>query len=433
MKIGLEVHVSLPTESKLFCSCRTYAEEPNTAICPVCTGMPGSKPVLNERALSIAVNIARALMCKVPTATSFVRKVYFYPDLPKSFQITQKDGPVGVDGKLFLEDGKEIRIRRIQLEEDPAKILRQDDYTLIDFNRSGTPLVEIVTEPDILNEKELREFMTELKSILYYLGVDIDRELKADLNISLSDVRVEVKNITGTKNLLDAAKYEIERQEKAIKSKQGIIHETRSYIEKEMSTAPSREKESDEEYGFIFEPDLTIYSTKRTNPVKAVYASKLAKEYANKYKVKEAAMRELILFNRDALALIESSKGKYDMKAIITAIELLQRYVKGKSRTSSETLGKVASLVEKGMYPDKETILQIEAGKDTNLGGNAASTAEIDKEIKQLIKENSALLKEYKKNTKVFNFIVGSVMKKYKANPRLVSERLEKILSSFRQ
>ncbi len=426
MKIGLEVHVGLPTKSKLFCSCRTYAEEPNTAICPVCTGMPGSKPVLNKKALEISVSIAKALKCKVPDSTSFVRKVYFYPDLPKSFQITQKEDPVGLDGKVSLDGSKEIRIKRVQLEEDPAKIIRQDEYTLIDFNRSGQPLVEIVTEPDISTEEELRSFMTELKSILYYLGVDTSSELKTDLNISLSHARVEVKNITGMKNLLDATRYEIQRQEKLVKSGQDVLQETRSYNERDMLTASSREKESDEEYGFIFEPDLTVYSTKKITPVAAVYASEFARKYSKKYEVKETALRELVLFNRDAMEIVDALKDRHSIKAVITAVELMQRY--SAEKAGIDTVEKITAMVEKGLYPDKDTILRLEKGGKVDMNQRAAAEEDIDKEIRRLIKENSKLLGEYKKNRKVFNFIVGSVMKKYKSNPRFISERLEHIL-----
>ena len=145
MRIGLEVHTGLPTRSKLFCSCRTYVEEPNTAICPICTGMPGSKPMLNREALVFSVGMAKALNCSVLDRVSFVRKVYFYPDLPKSFQITQTQQAVGSKGHVAMHNGKKVGIRRVQLEEDPAKIMREDGYTLIDFNRSVQPLVEIVT------------------------------------------------------------------------------------------------------------------------------------------------------------------------------------------------------------------------------------------------------------------------------------------------
>ncbi len=152
MKIGLEIHVALPTQSKLFCSCSTSGTEPNTEICPICMGFPGSKPMLNETAVAIAKGISHALHCTVRDEISFVRKVYFYPDLPKSYQITQTDGSIGAVGYLDIEE-KRIHIRRVQIEEDPAKLVREGAMTLIDFNRSGMPLVEIVTEP---RHKQLR-------------------------------------------------------------------------------------------------------------------------------------------------------------------------------------------------------------------------------------------------------------------------------------
>ncbi len=367
MRIGLEVHTGLPTRSKLFCSCRTYVEEPNTAICPICTGMPGSKPMLNREALAFSVGIARALNCSVLDKVSFVRKVYFYPDLPKSFQITQTQQAVGSKGHVSMPSGKKVGIRRVQLEEDPAKIMREEGYTLIDFNRSGQPLVEIVTEPDITSEEELREFMTELKSILYYLDVDIDRELKADLNISMGEGgegkgKVEIKNVTGMKNLLDAARYEVQRQGKLMDSGKKVETETRSYNEAKMETVSSREKESDEEYGFIFEPDLTVYSTAKIKVKEPVYASKIAKELAGKNSDKEETIRELVLFNRRALELLESAKGKHEIKNAITAVELLQRY--GTEKSGHKELEKVIALLEKGSYPDKGTIHDLEQGKE---------------------------------------------------------------------
>ncbi len=227
MKIGLEIHVALPTKTKLFCSCSTEeTDEPNSNVCPICMGFPGSKPKLNEKAVYIAKSISNVLNCKIRDEISFVRKVYFYPDLPKGFQISQLEGSIGYEGYVKISN-KEIRIRRIQIEEDPAKIIRNGDNTLLDFNRSGVPLVEIVTEPDISTEDELREFLHEIRSILYYQGVDINRELKADLNISIVGDRVEVKNVTGIKNLISAAEYEIYRQNKIIEAGGVPAKETR--------------------------------------------------------------------------------------------------------------------------------------------------------------------------------------------------------------
>ena len=281
MKIGLEVHVALPTKTKLFCSDLAYEnqEEPNSNVCPVCLGLPGAKPVLNQKALEISVGIAKALNCEITEKTWFVRKVYFYPDLPKGYQITQLDGAVGIKGYVDL-NGKKIGIRRVQIEEDPARIIREKDYTLIDFNRSGVPLNEIVTEPDITSLEELKNFIEELRSMLYYQGVNINQELKTDLNISLAEKRVEIKNVTGVRNLIAAAEYEIKRQSALIKEGKEINAETRSYKEDSNETVSSREKETEEEYGFTFEPDLTFYDTTKLAIQKAIIASSVAKELA---------------------------------------------------------------------------------------------------------------------------------------------------------
>lgn len=427
MKIGLEVHVGLPTKTKLFCRCQAYATEPNTAICPICTGIPGSKPMLNKQALSISVDIANALRCNINKETSFVRKVYFYPDLPKSFQITQKDLAVGYSGSLNLNN-KIVRIRRIQLEEDPAKILREDNYTLIDYNRSGQPLVEIVTEPDINSEEELRLFMNELRSILYYLGVDITQDIKADLNISLSDSRVEIKNVTGLKNLIDAAKYEIQRQEKLIQANQKISQETRSYSEAKLSTISSREKESDEEYGFIFEPDLTIYNLQNITPKKPIYVSSIAKDYSRKYGVTESQLLEIISFDKISLEFIQFFAGKYDMKSILNAILSFKRY--SKSEPNKINIEKAIQLVEKGSYIDGKIISALEKGEEININNNITNTDEIDSEIRYIINNNKQLLVDYKTNKKAMNAVIGMVLKKFKTNPKIISERLEYILSS---
>lgn len=423
MKIGLEVHVALPTKSKLFCACSTTAEEPNSAICEICMGFPGSKPMLNKSALDYAVNVSNALHCKTNSKTSFVRKVYFYPDLPKSYQITQLHDAIGVNGYVELE-GKKIGIRRIQLEEDPAKVVREDGYTLIDFNRSGVPLLEIVTEPDIKSEEELREFLNELKSILYYLGMDIEKELKVDLNISVGAERVEIKNVTGLRNLVDAARYEIKRQEELTKKKQKIIQETRSYNESSQKTEGSREKESDEEYGFIFEPDLTFYSTKSYSIKKPTYTGSISRELAKKYGAKEKTILELIQFDKASLELIEHAKGKWEMQKIIGVIESLKKY--DAMDIGKEKFAKLLDLSKGGNPITENVIKQVRKGAEVVI--SAVSSEKIDAEIKGILKSRKELLKEFKKNPKSLNFLVGEVSKKLKANPREVAERLRLVL-----
>ena len=429
MKIGLEIHVSLPTKSKLFCSCSNSATEPNSAICEVCMGLPGSKPVLNKGALAIAKRVAEALNMKINERTSFVRKVYFYPDLPKSYQITQLDEPIGTNGHLDI-DGKQIHIRRIQLEEDPAKLVRGDDYTLIDFNRSGKPLVEIITEPDIASEDELRSFIAELRSILYYCDIEINEEMKTDLNISGIDSengeRVEVKNITGIAGLTGALRYEITRQSELARKGTRVERETRSYNEAEMRTVAMRKKESDEEYGLIYDADLTEYDLSKVKIEKPIIASRVAHEYASKYGFDPKILLELIMLSKESLLLIDASKGKYPAQAITAGIEYLKKY--DKINISRDSFNSLLNIVEKKGMVNKETIEKIEKGEKVE-SYSGISDEELERTIESMINEKSILLNEYEKNKKVFNFIVGRVAKEKNLDPHYVSEKLNKVLS----
>ncbi len=425
MKIGLEVHVALPTETKLFCSCSTNADEPNTSICPVCLGFPGSKPMLNDAALKSALTVAKALHCKINDNTYFLRKVYFYPDLPKSYQITQLDGAIGHGGYVDISK-KRIRIRRVQLEEDPAKIIREDEYSLLDFNRSGIPLNEIVTEPDIETEEELREFVNELRSILYYAGVDINKEMKTDLNISLGEERVEIKNVTGIKNLVDAERFEVKRQGELISRNQKIPKETRAYNSETLSTISSREKESDEEYGFIYEPDLASYPTGDIVIPEVVIASDVARQLSSKYGLNEATVKELVMFDRHALGLVQYGLKRSNANRVINAIELLKRH--GNITISDESFGKMLSYLDKGLLLNEDAIKSLQENRQVEIEKNTVSTKEIDKAILGIVAQRQDLVREYKTNSKAFNFIVGMLLKKYKVNPKYISERLAEVL-----
>ena len=217
--IGLECHVQLATESKLFCHCPTAAEQPNSACCPICLGHPGSKPTLNAKALEYSIKVALALNCQINNEFFFSRKTYFYPDMSKNFQITQYEIPIGVNGVLTLSSGKKVRIRRVHLEEDPAALVHEagmhaSDYCLVDYNRSGIPLVEVVTEPDLTSPQEARDFLDQLTTVLSYLRVYSlsTGTLKADCNASVyGNSRVEVKNVTGKKGVEKALGFEIGR------------------------------------------------------------------------------------------------------------------------------------------------------------------------------------------------------------------------------
>jgi len=266
--IGLEIHVQLDTRSKLFCRCSTDIDdaEPNSVVCPICLGYPGSKPMLNQRAIEHGIRVAQALESKVMPVIRFSRKNYFYPDMSKNFQITQYEVPLA-EGGYLLVTGHRIGITRVHLEEDPAKLVHVGGgitsarETLIDYNRAGVPLVEIVTEPDIRSTEEARDFLKKLSLILEHLGAyDPHNEgsLRVDANVSIEGGnRVEVKNITGFRNVEKALNYEVVRQTSAVNMGMPVVRETRHFDAETGVTSTLRLKEQEEDYGYIAEPDLT--------------------------------------------------------------------------------------------------------------------------------------------------------------------------------
>lgn len=271
VKIGLETHVQLDTETKLFCSCpNREAEEPNNHVCPTCLGHPGSKPRLNRAVLEDAVKTSQALQCEINEDIFFSRKTYFYPDMSKNFQITQYEVPVGEEGSFEVKVGDreiEVGITRLHIEEDPAKLEHiggdagESDYSLVDYNRAGTPLLEIVTDPDFRSPEEARAYLQQLSQMLQYLGLyspESEFAIKSDANVSIEGgSRVEVKNITGTAGIQKALSYEITRQKQLKKRGREVEQETRNYSAGQEITRKLREKETEEDYGYIFDPDLT--------------------------------------------------------------------------------------------------------------------------------------------------------------------------------
>ncbi|HET9582207.1 MAG TPA: Asp-tRNA(Asn)/Glu-tRNA(Gln) amidotransferase subunit GatB [Gemmatimonadota bacterium] len=270
--IGLEVHVQLATKSKIFCGCATrYGEPPNTQVCPVCLGYPGTLPVLNERAVELAVVAALALGCEVQPTSIFARKHYFYPDLPKGYQISQYDRPLATAGglEIVLDDGtrKAIGITRLHLEEDAGKSLHGSDGTRVDFNRCGTPLIEIVSEPDLASPREAYLYLSTLKRSLQYLDVsDCNMEegsLRCDANVSLRPrgegalgTKTEVKNVNSFRYVEDALTYEILRQAEALDAGRAVVHETLLWDSARGEARPMRSKEMSHDYRYFPEPDL---------------------------------------------------------------------------------------------------------------------------------------------------------------------------------
>ncbi len=273
--IGLEVHVELATATKLFCDCKNeFGAEPNTNICPVCLGLPGSLPVLNERAVEFALRIGDALHCTVPERSLFHRKNYFYPDMPKDYQISQYDEPICVDGELEV-DGARVGIERAHMEEDTGKTIHvggggrihEADHSLVDYNRAGIPLMEIVSRPDLRSAEQARAYVSELRGVLQALGVsDVKMEegaFRIDANVSLRregtealGTKVEVKNMNSLRSLGRALEYEIERQSGLLDAGDHVMQETRHWDEAAGVTHTMRTKEEADDYRYFPEPDL---------------------------------------------------------------------------------------------------------------------------------------------------------------------------------
>src|SRR5688572_13067834 len=272
--IGLEIHGELQTNSKVFCSCSanySSAPEPNTNICPVCTGLPGAMPVLNKKAIEQAALVGLAVNCSINKLNTFARKNYYYPDLPKGYQISQYELPIAEKGWLeVLVDGEnqlKVRVRRVHLEEDTAKLAHEKNNALVDFNRAGVPLLEIVSEPDMHTVEAALDYATKVRAILRYLGVnsgDMEKGvLRFEANISVRPVgsdefrtRTEIKNLNSFRALTRASQYEIERQIKMYEAGETVIQETLGWDDARGVTISQRSKEEAHDYRYFPEPDL---------------------------------------------------------------------------------------------------------------------------------------------------------------------------------
>jgi aspartyl-tRNA(Asn)/glutamyl-tRNA(Gln) amidotransferase subunit B len=437
-KIGLEVHLQPRTQSKLFCSCAVDAEEPNTAVCPTCLGMPGAKPRLNKGAFDAALKLALALNCVIPPKSLFARKTYFYPDLAKDFQITQFEQPFAVDGKLAVKD-KVIPITRIQLEEDPASLkhARSRDgmeYVQIDYNRSGTPLCEIVTPPVFCSPEDARQFLEELMRLADYVGVFDAQEgkIRADVNVSVDGhVRVEVKNVTSFRDVERAAQFEIIRQESVVARGESGEQETRSFDAKTGTTDTMRAKESEEEYGQIPEPDLVPLTITETE-VRAIAAAmpepprqriaRFVKQYAITQEQAESLMSERAL--ADQFEDVAKSAGA---KLAATWYAYVQKVLNFNSMRFDRSGLKAAHVAEfleliagnelskrGGELLLRELVLKPQPARPLaqKLGLLALSKDETKKLVEQALKDSPQAVSDVKAGKgKAVQFLVGQVIR----------------------
>lgn len=314
--IGLETHVELQTKSKIFCSCPTaFGAEPNTHCCPVCTGEPGSLPILNKEVLAYAVRAGLATNCRISRITHLDRKNYVYPDLPKAYQISQFDEPICVGGYVELDSGKRIRINHIHVEEDAGKLVHEDGYTYIDYNRGGVPLIEIVSEPDITDIAEAREYMEKLQITMRHIGVSDckmqEGSMRCDVNISVHKegeplgTRTEIKNMNSLSFTEKALSYEYARQCDVLESGEKVVQETRRYNEGSQTTESMRSKEDAQDYRYFPEPDiLTVeVSDEFVDAIRSAMPelpTALRKRYVEKYGLGETEADLIVKYKKIA-------------------------------------------------------------------------------------------------------------------------------------
>ncbi len=481
--IGLEVHVQLLTATKIFCSCSTrFGDPPNTNVCPVCLGLPGALPVLNRKAVELATLAAMALNCEIRETSIFARKNYFYPDLPKGYQISQYDRPLAEHGFIEIEIGegragtpgapktKRIGITRVHLEEDAGKSLHEgfagaSDTTAIDLNRSGVPLIEIVSEPDIATPEEAYEYLTRLKEIILYTGVsDCNMEegsLRCDANISVRPrgerkfgTKTEVKNVNSFRFIREALEYEIDRQIGVIESGEKITQETRLYNSLEGKTYGMRSKEQAHDYRYFPEPDLLPLvvdekwraEIRRTLPelpearrkrmmadygitAQDAHVLTLTKALADQFEAAAKAAK-----NPKRVANLVQSELMGRLKA--RSIEIAQSPITMKGVAESADLvesGAISGKMLKDLYD-----LSFERGKDfpavyeeEGRPEQSRDTSALEKIIDEVLAANPKQVEQYRAGKRtVSSFFVGQVMKlsRGQANPQLVNELVAKKL-----
>ena len=473
--IGLEVHVQLLTVTKIFCSCSTrFGDPPNTNVCPVCLGLPGALPVLNRKAVDFAVLAAMALGCRINQTSIFARKNYFYPDLPKGYQISQYDKPLAEFGGIEIgtvPGAKKIGITRLHLEEDAGKSLHEGfadsaETTAIDLNRSGVPLIEIVSEPDIASPAEAYEYLTRLKEIILYTGVsDCNMEegsLRCDANVSVRlrghkqfGTKTEIKNVNSFRFIREALEYEIDRQIGIVESGGKISQETRLYNSSEGKTYGMRLKEQAHDYRYFPEPDLLplVVDEKWQAEIRSTLPElpeARRKRMTADYSITDYDATVLTATRSFADQFEAAAKAAKNPKRVANLVqgELMGRLkAKGleieQSPISMKGVALSADLVESGAISGKmlKDLYDLCFGRNLDFGEvyesekpeQITDSSAIEKIIDEIIAANPKQVEQYRAGKKtVIGFFVGQVMKasKGQANPKMVNELLEKKLET---
>ena len=469
--IGLEVHTQLLTNSKMFCTCSTdYASAlPNTHVCPVCLGMPGVLPVINEKAIEYTVMTALALNCTVPEYTKFDRKNYFYPDLMKGYQISQYDAPIGKGGWLTIYGNgnrKRINITRVHLEEDTAKLWHRGDYSLVDVNRSGVPLMEVVSEPELSSPEEARDYLIRLRSILRYLGVSTgnmeEGSFRCDANISIRPLnseeflpKVEVKNMNSFKAVYQAMEYESSRQKKVLEEGGKVVQETRGWIDEKGITVLQRTKEYADDYRYFPEPDLPPLALDRAKieEIKAglpelpeARRDRFMTEYGlSMYDTNIlTSSRAMADYFENCTSLMDPGKAKTisnwllgDFSRLLNATNTEVENV----RISPKYLTEMLNLVDKGAIsgPAAKAVFEEMFHSGKRAGdiikekelSQISDVGQIGEVIKQVMVNNTEAVADYTSGKEqALTFIIGQVMKatRGRADPGLVREIIIKEL-----
>lgn len=472
--IGLEVHVQLATNTKIFCSCPTsFGAPPNTNVCPVCLGLPGALPVLSRQAVDMAIGAALALKCHVNTFSRFARKNYFYPDLPKGYQISQYDQPLAEHGHIDISvngETKRIGVTRVHMEDDAGKSIHDgfkdsDQYSYIDLNRSGTPLIEIVSEPDMRSSDEAYAYLTEVKQILQFINAstcDMEKgHLRCDANVSVMlkgaekfGTKAEVKNLNSFRFLKMALDYEIHRQVELIESGGKVVQETRLYNTETGQTVSMRSKEAAHDYRYFPEPDLVPLHVSedwisRVREAMPELPAERRDRFISQYELREYDA-QMLTSTRDLGDYFEkAAKRSGDGRAtsnwvmgdLMGALKAAGKEIT-ESPVSAENLGELVELIAKGEISGKlakevfpkmfETgdaprdIMEREGLKQIS------DTGALEKIVDEVIAANPKQVEQYKSGkTAVIGFLVGQVMKasRGQANPVTVNELFKNKLS----